>query len=178
MVNKIALSILSLIAREPLSGYDIKQQMNDRISHFLKVNNNQVYPQIAHLEAEGFLRLTKSTKPVQNPTKKTYEITEFGLEELKTYTVLDFGEATIKDGFMFKVYNSWLLTRDEMLDEIEKELEKHQERAEIFEEKLEVLGEVRAEQELASRAILEYGKMYEENYIHWCERLRKEFLEK
>lgn len=38
----IRYALLSLWAREPLSGYDIKQQMNDRFGPFWKVGSNQV----------------------------------------------------------------------------------------------------------------------------------------
>ncbi|MGF9913376.1 PadR family transcriptional regulator [Paenibacillus ehimensis] len=38
----IRYALLSLLAREPLSGYDIKQQMNDRFGPFWKVGSNRI----------------------------------------------------------------------------------------------------------------------------------------
>ncbi|UUZ84177.1 PadR family transcriptional regulator [Paenibacillus sp. P26] len=55
-MSSIRYALLSLLAREPLSGYDIKQQMNNRLGPFWKVGSNQVYPELAKMEGEGLVR--------------------------------------------------------------------------------------------------------------------------
>lgn len=173
-MNTIELSILTLVARESLSGYDIKLQMNDRISQFVKVSNNQIYPQIKKLEVEQLIRLREITKSVQHPEKKIYEITDAGLTKLKEISANDFGDPVIKDGFLVKMYNSWLFTPEETLAQIANERMRHIERVAVLNEKvtkLSVQSEADEKLDFSSLAVLEYGLMFENNYLQWLDKM-------
>lgn len=171
-MNKMSFSILSLLSRESLSGYDLKKQMNDRISQFLKVSNNQIYPQLTKLEEQGFIRLMEVTENVQHAEKKIYEITSLGLDELKNASLQDFGDATVKDGFLATIYNSWLLDDGELTAKIIQERQNHEERIAMFEHKItDLAAGPHDKQYRASLAVLEYGKRYDKMYRDWCTEL-------
>jgi len=173
-MNTIALSILSLLARQPLSGYDLKQQMNNRISQFIHVSNNQIYPQLKKLEVDGLVELSQVTKDGTYPEKKIYAITPTGLTQLKQASQQEFKDAVIKDGFLVKVQNSWLFSDEEFQQQIETERQRHVDKLQVFADKLAQLptnAEPTLAQDFASRAILEYGQMYEQNYLDWLDQM-------
>ena len=173
-MNKITLSILSLLARQPLSGYELKKQMNERISMFSKVSNNQIYPQITKLEEQGLIQLHEITSgKLNNTVKKIYSITQQGTKDLKNEILK---ESDKSDRFFSLVYNSWLIEED-FISEVKKEQEKHQIRFEIFNQKIEDLENLPQETYLnfSSQAILEYGLLYEKMYLEWCEKLIEKF---
>ncbi|UJF33397.1 PadR family transcriptional regulator [Paenibacillus hexagrammi] len=108
-MNTIQYVMLSLLAREPLSGYDIKQQMNGRISPFYKINNNQLYPVLAKLETEGLVELHAHERESYRPAKKIYKITDAGLEKLKEWVVEPSEPESFQMEFLLKQYSSWLV---------------------------------------------------------------------
>lgn len=177
-MNTVALSILSLLAREPLSGYDIKRQMNDRISRFIKVSNNQIYPQIKKMEAQQLIQLVEVTETTQKAEKKIYAITSKGIDTLKSATMQDFGDPVIKDGFMVKVNNAWLFSKDEFQAAINTERIRHVERLAMFNDKMTAIDQQSgdAAQDFASRSIITYGQMYETNYIAWLDKMSADLV--
>lgn len=86
-MSSIRYALLSLLAREPLSGYDIKQHMNNRLGPFWKVGSNQVYPELAKMEKEGLVKLQGVEQHAYRPARKVYEITEAGREALIQWTI-------------------------------------------------------------------------------------------
>lgn len=79
------LIILSLVNSHPFHGYLIAKIINDIVGPYARVSNGRLYPLLAKLEQDGFIRFAeetaeeqpKSTRPVQS-----YDITEQGRERL------------------------------------------------------------------------------------------------
>lgn len=115
-MSSMRYALLSLLAREPLSGYDIKQQMNSRIGPFWKAGSNQVYPELAKMEGEGLIKLHGVEHHAYRPARKLYAITETGREALIQWTI-EPGELeyNIRDEFLLKAYNSWLVEPEKMM---------------------------------------------------------------
>lgn len=172
-MNQVAFSILSLLSREPLSGYELKKQMNDRISQFLKVSNNQIYPQLTKMESQGLIRIDSITTTIQHSEKRTYTITDHGREILKEKSLQNFDNATTKDGFLATIYNSWLLDDSAVEERIHQERVKHVKRIKMFDQKISNLKhkETLDKKDQSSLAIFAYGKHYDEMYRDWCDEL-------
>ncbi|MCA1730348.1 MAG: PadR family transcriptional regulator [Actinobacteria bacterium] len=47
--------ILGLLAREQLSGYDLMNRMQERVSFFWQARHSQIYPELARLEERGMV---------------------------------------------------------------------------------------------------------------------------
>ena len=183
-MNKVALAILSLLSRGPLSGYDLKQLMNDRITPFLKVSNNQIYPQMTKLEDAGLIKLYAITQVAHHPEKKTYEITAAGVKQLQTIATEKLGDPVTQDGFQLKMYNAWLLSETDFLEQVSNEKKRHQEKARLLKQRLTNLANesvsssgdrTNRKQHFSSWAMLKYGLTFEEMYINWCDTLTSEY---
>ena len=168
--------MLTLLSREPLSGYDIKQQMNSRMGPFWKAGSNQVYPELAKMEKEGLLVLHGVEQQDYRPAKKLYEITESGKEELIHWTCEPTESETIRDEFLLKTYNTWMVAPDKMIVRIKEKKREHEEKLSIYLEKISELHRMldpsNPRDPIASSiSVVEFGIEYEKQYVLWCDKL-------
>ncbi|CAN7763901.1 PadR family transcriptional regulator [Paenibacillus sp. LjRoot153] len=179
-MSSIRYALLSLLAREPLSGYDIKQHMNNRLGPFWKVGSNQVYPELAKMEGEGLLKLHVIEQHSYRPARKLYEITEEGREALILWTIEPGGVENFRDDFLLKAYNSWLVEPEKMIAQIEDIKKQHQERLNAYLDKVTELTQLQETLKnddpiFSSISVVEFGVNYERLYIEWCENLINRF---
>ena len=99
-------AILALLAREPLTGYEISRQLRDPIGLFWRAVHSQVYPALAQIEALGWARST--TEPGPGPRlKKRYQVTDSGVSALRAW-VDSPQERRGRDELLLRVYASWV----------------------------------------------------------------------
>lgn len=177
-MSSIRYALLSLLAREPLSGYDIKQHMNNRLGPFWKVGSNQVYPELAKMEGEGLVKLQGVEQHSYRPARKLYEITEAGREALIQWTLEPAGAENIRDDFLLKAYNAWLVEPEKMIMRIEEIKRQHEEKLAAYLDKIKELSQMAEPSNShdplhSSISVVEFGVEYERLYIEWCDRLIK-----
>jgi PadR family transcriptional regulator AphA len=102
-MNALSYGLLSLLARESLSGYDLMR----KIQPFWQVGHSQIYPLLAKLENKELV-MYLLVQQTDKPDKKVYSITDKGLEQLKIWVHQTTEEATDRDELMFKTYCIWL----------------------------------------------------------------------
>ena len=74
-------AILGLLAGGPRSGYDIKKEVAERISHFWNESLGHLYPVLSRLLDGGLV--TRTLEPGDGrPTRHVYAITEEGRQQL------------------------------------------------------------------------------------------------
>ena len=103
-------AILALLAREPLTGYEISQQLRDPIGLFWQAVHSQVYPVLTRIEAFGLARSTTEPGPGPRP-KKRYQVTDRGLDALRAW-VESPQERRGRDELLLRVYASWVAGTD------------------------------------------------------------------
>lgn len=82
--NKTKYVILGFLNHQKMSGYDIKQRVDNSISMFWPVRYGQLYPTLKKLAQEGLVNHCESTFKY-GPERKIYEITEEGRIVLKKW---------------------------------------------------------------------------------------------
>lgn len=173
-MSSLRFAMLTLLAREPLSGYDIKQQMNNRMGPFWKVNSNQVYPELSAMEAEGLIELKEIEQNPNRPARKVYRICDLGLKAVKDWTTESVSLSLGRDEFLIKTYNSWMVEPEMMADRLEELKNLHEEKLAEYIKKMEELtvqlDPANSRDPIASSiAVVEFGIQYEQLYIQWCE---------
>jgi DNA-binding PadR family transcriptional regulator len=73
-------AVLGLLASGPRSGYDIKKEVTDRISHFWNESLGHLYPVLQKLVDLGWVTRRSDASGVR--TRHLYEITDEGRAEL------------------------------------------------------------------------------------------------
>ncbi len=81
----LSYALLGLLARQPLSGYDLAQYMKKRVAPMWSALPSQIYPELARLEKQGMVTYRVVEQQDHRPDKKVYEITETGREALRRW---------------------------------------------------------------------------------------------
>ncbi len=77
-------AILGLLAGGPRSGYDIKKEVAERISHFWNESLGHLYPVLSRLLKGGLV--TRTSEPGDGrPTRHLYAITDEGRQQLDSW---------------------------------------------------------------------------------------------
>jgi len=83
-VNPTEFAILGLLAEEARSGYDIKQVVEERLSHFWSESFGHLYPMLRRLH-EGGLVGKEVERQEGRPDRKVYSITDAGRAALEAW---------------------------------------------------------------------------------------------
>ena len=173
-MTTLGYAILGLLAREALSGYDLKQRMKGRVGYFWNAGHSQIYPELARLEDGGFV--THSVVEQRDrPDKKVYEITGSGLEALKDWVTQPPPEKPTRDELTLKAYSVWLADGGEAARVFRDEGFKHEEQLARYEEIRSWMEDEWREDlsdpsspHFASYATLRRGIIHERGYAEWC----------
>lgn len=70
-------AVLGYLNYHPYSGYDLKKRLDVSVRHFWSADQSQIYRTLAHLMAEGQVRMEK-VEQSDRPDRKVYHITPAG----------------------------------------------------------------------------------------------------
>ncbi len=91
------------ILREPLAGYDIKNQFSGSLRHFWSAELSQIYPLLKKMEAEGLL--TSQVGPSdKGPKRKIYRRTDKGKNALVSWLAEGPHDSELRVGHLAQVY--------------------------------------------------------------------------
>jgi DNA-binding PadR family transcriptional regulator len=109
-MTTLGFALLGLLAREPLSGYDLAQQLKKPVGFFWHARHSQIYPELALLEAEGLVthRVIDQT---DRPDKKLYEITGQGRQVVGDWVTSPLPVPAVRDELVLRAYCVWLADR-------------------------------------------------------------------
>src|SRR5258708_31502342 len=83
--NAVTWAVLGLIALRPRSGYDIKRIVDRSIRHFWAASYGQIYPELARLEAAGWIAGEDAGRGGRS--RRVFTITPQGEEALQGWLV-------------------------------------------------------------------------------------------
>lgn len=118
-------AILTLLATEPASGYDIVQHFKQSLGYFWNAKHQQVYQELRRLSEEGWLDCQVESQS-DKPDRKVYTLTAAGLAELKRWQTEPAVPNKINDAFLVKLYGGALAEADNLRDELSRHRETHQ----------------------------------------------------
>jgi DNA-binding PadR family transcriptional regulator len=167
-------ALLSLLAREPLSGYDLTLRMERPVGFFWHARRSQIYLELLRLEEAGLVTHAV-VEQRDRPDKKVYTITEAGLARLRAWVTASTPMSPDRDEFMLKVFSIWLTDPEPAANMVRARERQHLQRLATYEEIKtrmearwgELLRDVRTPQ-FASYATLRRGIEYERGYAEWC----------
>src|SRR2546421_544350 len=149
-MSTLSYALLGLLARQPLSGYDLAQYMKKRVGQMWSALPSQIYPELARLEAQSMVKHHVVEQQDYRPDKKVYEIREEGRESLRQWVMEPTTVTARRDEFVLKAYSLWLVDPEQALT--------------CFREQEQYHTKQLAEHEvLLARLIREWGRALEQN---------------
>ena len=115
--NLLALSLLSLLAQQPMYPYEMAQTLRARgKDQNFTINWGSLYTVVANLAKYGFIEETGTVREGKQPERTTYQITERGLAELRDWlTELLTVPEDERGGFVTALSEAGILPPDEVI---------------------------------------------------------------
>ncbi len=95
--------VLGLLHKQDRSGYELKEVIETRLSHFFGGTFGMIYPLLKKLEKE---KLIEKTIIIQEgkPNKNIYKITDEGIEHFNQYLKSELEKDVYKSDFLMRLY--------------------------------------------------------------------------
>jgi DNA-binding PadR family transcriptional regulator len=174
-ITTLEYKLLGLLARHPMSGYDLASHLKQRFVPFGPISRTQIYPALASLEQQGLVRYHIVEQHAVRPNKKVYELTEAGRAALQQWVESPTPLIILSDEFFLKAYSLWLADPERMIERFREQAQLHQEQLEQYERVVQSKQRaISAEPEKgdlfeSSGLLFEYVIGYEHNYLAWCQ---------
>lgn len=174
--GNLGFALLGLLARGPSTGYDLARRMERPVGYFWTANHSQIYPELARLEARGFLRHTVIEGAGPRPTKR-YAVSARGRKALREWVVDDLEPQPVRDLETLRLWSIWLVDREAALDLVADRRAAHANLLAAYEaERAELVGDPRAADPtdplFASVLTLEGGVRTRRAAVEWCDWMR------
>lgn len=172
-MSTLGYALLGLLAREPLTGYQLTGLMRAPMGYFWTASHSQVYPELARLQERALVAGEVVPGPGPRDNKR-YRITETGRHALRDWVVTPAPEPTARDEFLLRVYSLWLADPDAAAAMIEGRIEAHlATRADYRRSEKAILarhgGEPASDHpDFGAWATLRRGLSYERHALAWC----------
>jgi DNA-binding PadR family transcriptional regulator len=173
VTSTLGYALLGLLARQPLSGYDIAAQLQRGVGPFWHARHSQIYPELARLEAGGLVE-HEVVEQHDRPSKKVYAVTDAGRAALAEWVVSPPPEvAAIRSELTLRAYSVWLADPGRAAEMLRDQERAHREQLARYERAREdVQHSPEASDpktlEFASYATLLRGIGYERELAEWC----------
>lgn len=151
--NKMNLQdvILGFLCERPMTGYEIKQQMENSVGFFFDASYGGIYPALKKLEKEGLVE--KQVIPQEGkPNKNLFVITENGKEVFQGYLNSPLDPTTIRSDILTRLFFAQFTPKENVLKWLNEERERNVSKLKQY----EVINQ-NYELEKFQRFTLEYG---------------------
>lgn len=170
--SNLGCAILGLLARRPLTGYDVSRRMQRPVGWFWTAHHGQIYPELARLERGGLLEHEVIEGAGPRPTKR-YAVTPLGLATLRAWVASEMEPQPVRDLETLRLWSIWLVEPDVALDLIRQAHQRHADTLAAYEAELaELVDHPRAQDRtdpwFASRLTLQGGVLTRRAAVQWC----------
>lgn len=120
-------AILGFLSYAPLSGYDLKKSFDKSLGHLWPADQSQIYRTLSQLLEDRLLEV--ETFPREDRlARKVYYITDEGLDELRHWLTTSLNLSVHRQQFLLQLHFGSRLSDDEILNLMEQERRKVQQR--------------------------------------------------
>jgi len=130
-VTSIALShaILATILGVPVSGYGLTKRFNRAIGYYWHATHQQIYRELATLEAYGYVERVPSPSP---STEKRYSLTQEGRDALAQWIAQPCEPGVLREDLLLQVRAGSLVPPEVLLAELRRRRAIHAERLAVY----------------------------------------------
>lgn len=168
--------LLGALNYRPLTGYQLKQFVDQSAKHFWNAQTSQIYRTLASLEHEGLL-VSEIQEQEDRPDRRLYHLTPSGQADLRQWLEQPPTEiATNKDALLVRLFYSAQLDKQTVLTHLRLQRALHQQQLALYRHELSQVIQQSAEQNphLKRDALMwditrRNGEIMEEGYLRWLD---------
>ena len=164
-----------------MSGYDISRTFKDSLNYFWTAQTSQIYRELQTLKEKGWAN-NEIVEQKGKPDKKVFSITESGRQELNRWLTDDNTEFAVRSPLLMKIFFRGERSIDENIQYFDKMQEKGKTFISMMQRPPESIINYSEKIDDPLKAVywkmtLEYGIMYQQMYLNWVEKCKKELEE-
>jgi len=169
--------LLGFLNYGQMTGYDLKQAIDNSTAHFWHAHHSQIYTTLRDMEKEGLVT-SQFIKESGQPDRRVYTISEPGKQSLGSWLDQPMTEMSpIKEEFLVRIFFSGQRDPQKVISELLLQRELHQRQRAVYhsilhpiiEKNVEIMPGLAREAEFW-HATLQMGIGYEEMYLEWITR--------
>lgn len=169
-------ALLGFLNLGPMTGYDLKKQLDRSTQNFWHAGLNQIYPTLKKMEDEGWI--TSVVEPQDaRPDRVLYHMGETGRQEMMEWLAQPLAELPRgRHAGLLKLFFAGYLERDEALTQLRAQLELHRDQLAAYDETRRLIAGVAAQEPRLERAavfwelVRDLGEKNERMYVDWLEK--------
>jgi DNA-binding PadR family transcriptional regulator len=165
--------LLGFLNYQPMTGYELKQEIDSSTSHFWHAHHSQIYTTLRQMEQEGLVTSVYIQEESQ-PNRRVYTISVAGKQALNDWLEQSMTDATqIKEELLVRIFFSARRDPQEVLTELRVQRRLHQEKLAAYQrlaESISCMGgglDNLQRERFFWKATLDLGTRYEEMYLGW-----------
>jgi DNA-binding PadR family transcriptional regulator len=117
--------ILGFLYDEPMSGYDIKQMMENSVSYFFDASFGAIYPALRKMEKEGLVE-KQVVQQEGKPNKNLFVVTENGKQQFLDYLNSPINPTITRSDILIRIFFGRFTTKEKIMEWLMDEREKNQ----------------------------------------------------
>jgi DNA-binding PadR family transcriptional regulator len=98
--SQTEVAVLGGLSVQPMTGYALREAIRDVLGHFWSESYGQIYPTLAHLEQQGFVRRQDSARTGAS----TFAITPSGTRRLEELLAQPIQATPPRNGLLLRLY--------------------------------------------------------------------------
>ncbi len=171
-MSTLGYALLGLLAREPMTGYDLTHKLDSPIGYMWSAHHSQVYPTLRDLEHQKQVRHRVVSGHGPRDTK-LYSVTAKGKQALRTWVASPLPPPESRSEFMLRVRAIWMVSPDVARALIQQARDHHRQRlARYVADELAFNDDDKTDAmraAFAAYATLRCGISNEEHMLTWCD---------
>jgi DNA-binding PadR family transcriptional regulator len=167
-------ALLGFLNLGPMTGYDLKKQLDRSTQNFWFAGLNQIYPTLKTLEDEGWI--ASALEPQDGrPDRVVYRMTDTGRRELLDWLAEPLGNLPRgRNPGLLKLFFAGYLERDQAIGQMRAQLRLHREKLTQYEETRAMIAEVATKTHLEREAafwelVRDLGERNERMFVEWLQ---------
>ncbi|SES17225.1 transcriptional regulator, PadR family [Gracilibacillus ureilyticus] len=169
--NNTTYSILGILTTGCKSGYDIKQLMDQSLTHFWKISYGQIYPTLKQLTENELVTVTNTSQDGK-PDRKEYNLTQKGMDALKNWLTQPVEQLPVeRNEVLLKLFFGRHQLAEQTLMQLEDYKSKLEQRLQTYHMIAQSI-QTHHENDPDSKYwlfTLDYGKRITSSAIEWCQ---------
>ena len=168
--------LLGALSYQPLTGYQIKQFIDQSAKHFWYAQTSQVYRTLEALERDGLVASEVEAR-AEGPDRRIYRLTPSGRADLLAWLAQPMTEIEpTKDSLLVRLFFSAQIDKDTVLTQLRVQRALHQQQLALYRVEIrhQIADSLARRPELKRDAMLwdaarRQGEILEEAYIRWLD---------
>jgi len=170
-VNKTTYAILGMLSIAPMSGYEMRQTMQQSTANFWSESDGQLYPTLSKLTKLALVMCKKDKTSTRD--KKIYHLTTKGMTELKKWLAKESETNVVRSELMLKLFFGVNVAPEQNLEHIQTYRQQNKKMlAALSEQTKKLMGEHKHSPHLPYwQMTIQYGIALAQAKITWCDNI-------